>query len=216
MEIFWGIYSAVVIFLIREYYLKSQQQKEIAARLFGYIYHWQTKLLEEDGLFNISYIGIKWQNEMDKKIRKGATPYDLLEINKEFEEKINKLFSFLDTKHDEINATIKEAFERIERTPELKAEFVSQLKNYKSSIIEGKMFITDQDAAKLGHMYSYSCIALKAHLISLVDNAIFFTISFDSKNLEYSEYKHMLKILIKEWIYASKHMQFLSDITKKF
>lgn len=63
MQIFWGIISATVIFLLREYYLRSMQQKEISTRLFAYVLHWKTKLTQDKGLFNISFIGILWQNK---------------------------------------------------------------------------------------------------------------------------------------------------------
>jgi len=216
MEIFWGIISAILIFLFRESLSNARQQKEIAARLASYILHWKMKLIKEDGFFKLSYIGMKWQTEINKKMRSGTKAEEITKVDKEYEEKLNKMFQELEKNSIEIIGSIKEGLGKLEANGALKSELIALLKSYKESLLNGNMFISDQDASKLGHGYSYACVSLKSHLISLVESGILFILMFESKNLEYDKFKKLFESMLKDWIYASKDMEFLSSVIDKY
>jgi len=216
MEIFLGIVSAIVIFLLREALIHARQQKEISARLFSYVTHWKSKLIQEDGLFKISYIGMKWQEEVESHIQAGADAKELMKIEDKYKDKINEILKQIEENSTDLTNELKEAFVKLESSEGLKNEILSMLHSAKDSILSGKTFISDQDAAKLGHEYSFFCVSLKMHLISLIDSAIILIQAYDSKSLEYEKYKQLFETTFREAILTSKDIELLSGSLERF
>jgi len=216
MEIFLGIVSAIVIFLFREALIHARQQKEISARLFSYVTHWKSKLIQEDGLFKIAHIGMKWQKEERSHIQAGTNAKELIKIEEKYKEKINEILKKFEENSDDLTKEIKEGFVKLESSEGLKSEVLSMLRSTKESILSGKTFISDQDAAKLGHEHSFFCVSLKMHLISLIDSAIILLQAFDSKSLEYKQYKQLFETIFKEAILTSKDIELLSGSLEKY
>ncbi|MET0061796.1 MAG: hypothetical protein ABW176_05820 [Candidatus Thiodiazotropha endolucinida] len=216
MEIVLGIVSAIIIFLLREALIHARQQKEIAARLFSYVTHWKYNIIFEDGIFKLSQVGIKWQDELTKLIRAGTNIKEAIKVDEKYEGIINDLFIKIEENSDNLTEELKQGFIKLESGDDLKNETLSILRSTKESILSGKTFITDQDAAKLGHHYSYVCVRLKLHLISLIDSAIFTLQAFDSNNLEYSKYKKHLEDILRVAILISKDIQLLSESLDRY
>lgn len=216
MNIVLGFISAYIIFLLREWHLYSRSQKEIAYRLSSYLLHWTMKIIEEEGWFKVSQIGFKWQEEIRGSIKQKKGTKDFIAIENKYEENLNKLFSSFAEQSEELTEEIKKALLKLEAGKESKNEIINILRSTKDSILSGKTFISDQDASKLGHSYSFYCVSLKMHLVSLIDSGVVFLQMFDSTNLEYEEYKPIFESILKESILASKDIEFLSEAVKNY
>lgn len=216
MQIFLGILSAVVIFLLREALIHARQQKEVAARLSSYVTHWKAKLILEDGLFKISHIGMKWQEEIRGLIRIGADTKEIKKVDEKYQSKITEILKKLEENQDDLTKELKEGFVKLEANEGLKNETLAVLRSAKESLLRGNSFISDQDAAKLGYEHSFFCVSLKMHLISLIDSVIFFLLAFNSSNLVFDNYKKLFESIFREAILASKDIELLSSSVDRF
>jgi len=170
LKIILGVAASAAIFYVTSSMLLAQKQLVAATRLGGYLTYWQNWIIEHD-LFGVYHEGMKW-NEEDREIRvRGGGPKETVELAK------NKKQEFLIQLKERIEkadfeADKAEVVRNFQRMPKESASLLLESsKTTRQNIIDGKTFISDEEAATLGVAFTNKCIELKMGILDLVDGA---------------------------------------------
>lgn len=160
--------ATAVAFYVTSTMLLAQKQLFAATRLGGYLSYWQNWILEHD-LFGVYHEGMKWNKEEGEIRKRGGDPKEAVELTKkkkhEFLIQLKERIEKEDFETD--NAKIVQSLQRM---PMESASLVLELsKVTRQNIIDGKTFISDEEAATLGVAFTHKCIELKMGILDLVD-----------------------------------------------
>lgn len=176
----------------------AQKQLVAATRLAAYLSYWQSWILEV-GLFPLYHEGIKWNKETREIVRKGGTAADLVKLEEEKKKFLDELKQSFDKGESSIDK--EKLTQAIQRLPkESVAEIIEWSKTSRRNIIDGRTFISDEEATALGTAFTYSAIGLKLHLLDLIDSGAWLLVSlisapaeFDMKSLPDQIFKMLWK-----------------------
>jgi hypothetical protein len=168
VKIIIGVVASAALFYVTSSMLLAQKQLVAATRLGGYLSYWQNWIIEHD-LFGVYHEGMKW-NEQDREIKKrGGGPKEAIELAK------NKKREFLTQLKERIEKTDfegknAEIVRNFQRMPKESASLLLEFsRTTRQNIIDGKTFISDEEAATLGVAFTNKCIELKMGILDLVD-----------------------------------------------
>jgi type II secretory pathway pseudopilin PulG len=165
-----GIAGALLGVYFRESLRLANQQKIIVSRLRSYLLYYQTIILEEGDLFQITNVGTQWHNEYLDMIKKGEPVENIIKLNESYEEKLKGLKKMMVAGDEGLNFDSEEFKGAIKLVKRRAAELIKTIELSRQNIIDGKTFITDGDAALLGEHISYRVIELKMRLLNLIDS----------------------------------------------
>jgi len=203
-----GIFGALLGVYFREAVRLANNQKSITSRLNAYLLHWQTIILEEDGVFDITYIGTKWYKDYMKLIKSGSDINEIAKLNNEYEDKLKEIKENILNGNNDIKINEKELSSRLNKIKHRMPELLETLKLSRQNIIDGKTFITDESASYLGIHSSACIIELKMRLISVLDIAHVIFYDFSQKDdFKIKDNAEEIYKLIRYTILFSKAME---------
>ncbi len=205
-----GICVAVIVFYFRSCMQLAHQQKIAALRFHAYLIHWQKWVIDND-LFKVFYIGVEWNQEITKVIKEGGRAEDLVNLEKQKREIVTKLKEGIESQEIEYD---KKAFiEQIAKLPPDSLKIMLEhSKVVKQNIIEGKTFLTDQEAAILGASVISRTIELKMRMVSAIDKVMTILFSVLNSPTDFDIRKSSKEISEAVWdgIVISKNIDSLS------
>lgn len=166
--------------------LLAQKQLVAATRLSGYLSYWQNWILER-GYSKLYALGAVWNKE-DLEVRKSdGGPTDLIKLHEERRKQLGDIKQKLE------EGGIfdgNELARQVQRFPKDSiADVLGSSGIAKQNIVEGKTFISDEEATTLGVLFTHKCIELKMGIIDLIDSGGMFVAvllaspeTFDIKN----------------------------------
>jgi len=206
-KIIVGIITAIFLLLIKDAHSKANKQKIVATKFNAYLIYWRGIVLDNDW-FEIFYIGVKWNNE-EKKIRiDGGDIQDILKLKTKYKDDMNGFKEFL---LPEISKLEEQLLKR------LPLEYIELYDNdfikIRQNIIDGKTFITDEEASCLGYYNANNIISFKMELVSVINALNFLILSVSSKTIKYNFTDNIDDIIKLFWqgIIISKHIDHLSN-----
>ena len=185
----------------------------MAIRLKSYLNYWQRLVLENDW-FSIFYIGIKWNEDIKEIVKKGGTAEHLLELEEGKKKLILEMQEAIRSgEHDE-KFSKEKIINEIQKIPN---PVLDDLMKYaienEKHLLDGKTFISDEDASCLDAFMAEICIELKMKLISIIYDGtlLLVKVSSDSKNFEIKNYSKELSQLTWNAVLVSKNIDSLSS-----
>ena len=168
MQIFVGVFTAAFLIFLKIAHSKAHKQKIVATRLRSYLLHWQSAILEYD-LFNILYLGIQWNKAIQKIVKDGGGPEELVALEEEQKKEIAKIKDHIISNSGEFESNKATLIESLKKLPENPIEYIFEASSKtEQNLIDGKTFITDEEASQLGIFAAQIAVNLKMNLISLI------------------------------------------------
>lgn len=206
-----GILAASAIFYIRSSMLLAIKQRTAAVRLEAYLNYWTTLVLDND-LFSVFYVGVKWNEEIREVIAKGGSLEDLANLTKEKKKIIEDIRKGIRESQIDIDAAdIRQKLDKI--PPEFMGSILDYAKQFRQNILEGKTFLSDDEAAALGRPLMSSILEMKMNIISVADSVIMIMLTFvnDPESFKLNEYENEIAQCVWKAVVISR----LIDSLKK-
>lgn len=178
VKIIFGVVASAVVFYVTSIAMTlAQKQLFAATRLAAYLRHWQNWIIEHD-LFGVYHEGMKWnKEELEIRKKRGGTPQEIVELannkKKEFLSQLKERIEKEDFEAD--NARIIQNFQRLPK--DLASMLLEFSRTTRQNIIDGKTFISDEEAAALGVAFTNECIELKMGILDIVDGVTMLSLS---------------------------------------
>jgi len=190
--------------------LLAQRQLFAATRLSGYLFYWQKWVLEHE-LFPLYHEGMKWNAEFREIIKKGGGAADALKLQ---EEKKN-ILKELKEHSDKVVAGLDrdKLLQELQKLPEESLPGILEWsRTTRQNIIEGKTFISDEEATVLGVAFAHNCIDLKMDILDLIDTGTWLLVSMLSAPAEFQieTLSTGLTKMVWQGILISKNIDLLS------
>ena len=213
-KIIIGLIVAVFLVFLKDAHSKAQKQLIIATRLRAYLLYWQGVVLDKD-LFNIFYQGIEWNKEIDDLIKSGAGAEDLVKLKDGKKAEMEDLKEHLLSEGGLKTLSRDDIEKMLSKMPKNSTDHIlGYVKTSEQNLIDGKTFISDEEASYLGVYTAQTSIELKMQLISIMNSAIGLLILALSSADEFDCKEHVDEIMDLVWkgIVVSKH---IDTLTKK-
>lgn len=211
-QVVLGILTALFAIYFRNAHRTAQKQKIIATRLRSYILHWNSWVLDMD-LFNIYYLGVEWNKEIQETIKKGGHAKDLMKLEEEKKKMVDEIKEKIETEGDEIEFDKEEFVRKLSKFPKNMIDMVPQKAQIiEQNLIEGKTFISDEDASYLGKYIAQICVHLKMNLIDMIDQGtgMIVSICVDPGDFEMKKSAKEISDIIWKAILVSKDIDTLT------
>lgn len=214
-KIIIGLIVAVFLVFLKDAHSKAQKQLIIVTRLRAYLLYWKGVVLDKD-LFSIFYQGIEWNKEIDVLIKSGAGAEDLAKLYGDKKADMEGFKEHL-LSEDGLKTLSRGDIEKIlSRMPESSTEHIlGYMKTSEQNLIDGKTFISDEEASYLGVYTAQTSIELKMELISIMNSAVGLLIVALSSDDDFDYKEHVDEIVDIVWkgIVVSKHIDTLTKRT---
>ncbi|MFY0678555.1 MAG: hypothetical protein JXR18_14855 [Neptuniibacter sp.] len=217
-DILTGIFTAAILIFLRSANVHAQRQKIVSTRLDSYLRYWNRVILDKDW-FGIFYVGVKWNEEIRELVANGGTPEDIVKLDAEKKKIIEEFKEQLKENPSSLEAEVVKSRKHIKQLPEsLKNNVMSLVATSSQNIIEGKTFISDEDASHLDPYMASVSIDLKMKLVNLMGEAaiLFAKISHDPDSFKIEEHSDQISELLWQGILISKDIDTLSERVKKY
>jgi len=206
-----AIVAGATIFYIRSAMLRAHQQKNSAIRFLGYLQNLRFRITDSE-FFAIFYEGIKWNEDIKNILSSGGGVKELVELETKKKEIVKELkeeiFNAIDNGMDDIISGSKN-YPRI-----VLPGMFDQIQRDRQNLIEGKIFISDEEAACLGPAVTSSSIQLKMDIVEALDAVTLVIFSFleapDKFNLR--NYDPQMTTLLWKTVVVTKNIEFLTKI----
>lgn len=195
-QIILGVLTAAFLIFLKNAHLKAHKQKTVATRLRSYLLYWQGFILDND-LFGIFQMGIEWNKEIDQILKDGGGAKDIVALENEKKKELDKLEKQIVTDSDKLKID-KDAIQKtLKKLPQNTTEQILQYAHrYEQNIVEGKTFISDEEACQLGIYVAQLSIELKMNLIQLISSGLGLLIVILSNPEEFDLKEHANDIVI--------------------
>ena len=166
-----AVLSAAFLVHLRGAYLFAQKQKLVATKLYSYSSFWQSFLVDNSDFFRLFYLGIEWNNEILELVRRGGQAEDMLAIKNEKRKMISEMEESI---REGKNFNTQEIKEKMRRyiSPFDVTTFLEFSARYKQNLLDGKTFITDEEASYLGDSYAPIVIGIKMNIVNVLDKFV--------------------------------------------
>ncbi len=217
-----GIFTAVLLICFRNAYVTAQKQKLIAIRLRSYLLYWNGLILDNDGMFDIFYLGVEWSEEIRKTIKKGGDAKDLVKLKKEKKKLIDEIEKIIKSKPNKIKS-VREIFSKdLDKVLSLSkngllpnpVEMILELsEKNEQKLLDGKTFISDEDASYLGIYLAQICVELKMNLILMINQCVDLILNFlsDPENFDLEDSTMDLSKILWQAILVSRDIYTLTN-----
>lgn len=167
LKIVLGAVATVLAFYVTSSMLLAQKQLVAATRLTGYLTYWQNWILEQQ-ISKVYALGMVWNRENQEARRRGGGFGELQKLEDERKKQLDSFKQLLaegkDVGFDK--AALVRAIQHYSK--DSIDEFARATRQ---NLIDGKTFITDEEATTLGVAFTTKCIELKMGITDLVDGA---------------------------------------------
>jgi hypothetical protein len=214
VDIILGAIGTFAIFNFKEAIKEARRKKLVLTRLNGYLTHWSIKSLsgdnEEDNVSGLAKYGHIWFARYNNC--KNVEEIEI--IDKEIEESLKKvkekfIEEELPTKLvEQIKENIKNNFGDNEDY------LVEKIENFRSDIIDGKLFPSDTELSLTGNMIAQQSISIKLEIISFLEDIMMFIKFIKSDNTVDNTNKIVIELFLK-WVRINKDKMFVLTATKQ-
>ena len=221
-KIIIGVATTLFFIYFRSAFNLAKKQKIVAIRLRSYLFYWKKLFINSD-LFNIYYLGIQWYKEIQDIIKKGGKVQNLIELENQKKKEIEKIRTIIEQgkiegdieKHIE---TLKQIFDRM--SYDLISIFVKEIQMLVQNLVEGKLFLSDNDICILDKNIAHLCLNLKMDIISSLNSIEWLVVHLyqdykNSNNIEVKKFAKQLSDIIWRFMLISKNMEFLINLVDK-
>ena len=219
---FWqivvGVVTAAFLIFLRNAHIKAQRQKVIAIRLRSYLLYWKGFVLDND-LFGIFHMGIEWNEEIDELVKNGGGAEELVDLKNRKKKELEKLKEKIIEESGKVSLNKEDIEKILKKLPTDTAEQILQYaQRVEQNLIDGKTFLSDEDASNLGAYVSQTAIDLKMNLISMINSGMGILAILISKpnEFELKDYADEIIKLVWRGIVVSKHIDILSKKVEFF
>lgn len=164
LNILAGLLTAALLVHFRNAYLLAQRQQLVARRLRSYLLYWQSWILDNN-VFNLFHVGIEWNKEIDDLIKKGDGAAEMVALKEEKRKMIQEIKAALEKNESAVDLSNLEKI--LGRMPSNSIDYIQKSgTQFQQNLLDGKTFISDDDACSLGPYGAQLCVNLKMNLIS--------------------------------------------------
>ncbi|MCG8085311.1 MAG: hypothetical protein JAZ13_06315 [Candidatus Thiodiazotropha taylori] len=210
-EIIIGIVTAAFLIFLRNANQMAHRQKVVAVRLNSYLAYWKSLILERD-LFKLFYVGVSWNEEIREILSTGGKATDIVKLEEEKKKLLEKIKESLESdqeRRESLNTAASEALSKI--PAEYRNEILNYLKATEQNLIDGKTYISDEDASYFDQYTAHECIALKMRLISLMSGVVILLLhAAQDEEFDMNNYSSEFKNILWQGLLVSKGIDILS------
>lgn len=212
-EILIGIITAAFLIFLRNANVHAQKQKAVSTMLNSYLKYWRRVVLDNDW-FKVFYIGVQWNNEIKEIVAKGGTLEDVVQLNDEKKKLLAEFQEKIKTDAESLESEVEKIRETFRKLPEpLVNSVMSLLATSSQNLIEGKTFISDEDASLLDPQISSIAIDLKMKMVNAMSKmtVLVLNIAENPDDFKLEEFAEEISELIWQAILISKDIDTLSN-----
>lgn len=213
LQVIVGIFSAALLILFRNAHVTAQKQKVIATRLRSYLLYWNGWILDND-VFNVYYLGVEWNKETQEIIKKGGGAEALVKLEDEKKKMVDEIKEKIESEHESIKFDKETIVKTLNRLPSNRAETILQYAmKSEQNLLDGKTFISDEDASYLGTYFAQICVEMKMNLISMMSQGVGLILEFssDPENFDLKSSAKELSQIIWKAVLVSKDIDTLTN-----
>ena len=164
LNILAGLLTAALLVHFRSAYLLAQRQQFVARRLRSYLMYWQSWILDNN-VFKLFHIGVEWNSEIDALIRNGEGAAEMLALKEKKRNVIQEIKAAIE--NNKIDLEISNLEKILGRMPSNSIDYIQKTASqFEQNLLDGKSFISDDDACTLGPYAAQVCVNLKMNFIS--------------------------------------------------
>ena len=212
-QVIVGIFTAALLIFFRNAHVTAQKQKVIATRLRSYLLYWNGWILDND-MFNVFYLGVKWNKEIRETIKKGGGAEDFVKLKEEKKKMVDEIKEMIESEANTIKFDKETMIKALNRLPPNTAETILQFAmKSEQNLLDGKTFISDEDASYLGIYFAQICVEMKMNLISIMNQGVGLILDFlsDSENFDLKASANELSQIIWKAVLVSKDIDTLTN-----
>ena len=212
-QVIVGIFTAALLIFFRNAHVTAQKQKVIATRLRSYLLYWNGWILDND-MFNVFYLGVEWNKQIQETIKKGGGAKDLVKLKEEKKKMVDEIKEMIESEADTIKFDKETIVKALNKLPSNTAETILQLAmKSEQNLLDGKTFISDEDASYLGIYFAQICVEMKMNLISMMSQGVGLILEFmsDPENFDLKASAKELSQIIWKAVLVSKDIDTLTN-----
>lgn len=171
LSILIGVFTALCAIYFREALRLAYKQRIVASQLNSYLRYWQRFVIEKD-YFNIYYLGIEWNKKIKECLKNNGKAEDLIKIEEEYKKKCLEVKTAIEEENESFKFDLSAIDEGIKHLENVLPTFLDIFKAERQNLIEGKTFISDENASSLGRRPAIFVVDLKMRLQSAMDQTI--------------------------------------------
>ncbi|MCG2778019.1 MAG: hypothetical protein L6406_20300 [Desulfobacterales bacterium] len=212
-QVIVGIFSAALLIFFRNAHVTAQKQKVIATRLRSYLLYWNGWILDND-MFDVFYLGVEWNKQIQETIKKGGGAKDLVKLKEEKKKMVDEIKEMIESEADPLKFDKETIVKALNKLPSITAETILQLAmKSEQNLLDGKTFISDEDASYLGIYFAQICVEMKMNLISMMSQGVGLILKFmsDSENFDLKVSAKELSQIIWKAVLVSKDIDTLTN-----
>lgn len=217
-EVLIGIFTAAFLMFLRSANLLAQRQKSAAVQLNSYLQYWKRLVFDNDW-FSVFHAGVKWNKDAKELIEKGGGAEELVKLEESKKAIVDELREALETESSDFEEAASEFRKIIKNTPpKILDDLMSFTLTSNQNLIEGKTFISDEDASHFHAYIASVCIDLKMKIVNVMTSlvALVIRISADPDSFEIKDQSKEISELIWQAILISKDIDLLSTGIEKY
>ena len=208
LKIILGAIATVLAFYATSSMLLAQKQLLAATRLNGYLTYWQNWIIEHN-ISKIYALGLTWNQEDEQVKQRGGGVPELMKLQQERKAQLDSIKQQLEKGMDigfEKNSVMRVLQHHSKESVQEFAKVTRQ------NLVDGKTFISDEEATALGVAFTVKCIELKMGITDLVDGATTLLIVLMSgpNDFEVKDYSAEIANLIWKGISVSRSVDVVS------
>src|SRR5512139_2141037 len=90
LNILVGLLTAALLIHVRGAYVLAEKQQSAITRLYAYLMHWQSWVLDNDA-FSVYYLGVKWNEEIEERMARKEGAECIVALKDEKKKKIAEM-----------------------------------------------------------------------------------------------------------------------------
>jgi len=208
LKIILGTVATVLAFYATSSMLLAQKQLVAATRLNGYLTYWQNWIIEHN-ISKVYALGLVWNQENAEVKKRGGSVKELMKLEEQRKAQLDSIKEQLEKGMD-IGFEKGQVMRTLQHHSKESVEDFARLT--RQSLVDGKTYISDEEATTLGVAFTIKCIELKMGIIDLVDGAtsLLVVLMDDPDNFEIKEYSAEIANLIWKGISVSRGIDVVS------
>ena len=217
--LFVGVLTSAIIAYITTSLLLAQKQLVAATRLQAYLFYWQHWFILENNIFPILNEGKEW-NKQEKEIRNqgGKWAEELVKLrNQKRDMYLTQTKAQIENEGLELpNNLLVEQMRKLPK--ELTGSLLEWSKTTRQNIIDGKTFISDEEAVALGLGMTNKVIDLKMGMLDVIDGMTTILLSAVTMPEDFCFKDHAERIARLMWtgVVVCKNIDTLFDYVQVF
>ena len=214
-KIVLGVVTAAFLIHFRGAYVQAQRQRAVLTRLHSYLLYWQGWVIDND-IFSLFYIGVEWNKEVRERLAKGEGAESLVKLKEEKKKKIDEIKEAL--AKEELKLDVDGLKKQLDLLPkDSVAQILRYSERFDQNLLDGKTFVSDDEAAALGPYFSQTCVRLKMTMITMVSKGLALVISLISNPERFAIKDKGKEVADIIWhgVLVSKDIDELSDYVNK-